>query len=1099
MSNVNIRQLKDPASNEVFYPQTDVMGLVHNGEYGVEAVPTAGSVLPVQSGGVLDSIIKDGSAFDLSAYTGDSYASLSAALTAMNGLPAAYKKGGMSIKYVQTYDNNYVQWRLMADAFTTNVAQWQGVDEVPTVGSDNLVKSGGAAKCINNITGYVALNQDVTVGSSTINNDYPCIVDSGKDVIIELSNPKTDRVGLAFLDANGDSVQSLGTVLIGMFPLKVKTTADAKKLKVGVWSTSWITGIGDFNIAVKVDGVLEDITQKIENNSDFVIGESLLEYEVDIAGKYISMSGGTSSQANSIITKPIHFNQGDKACFIVPDSGFCAIGVPVEGGGYTSLFNYIGANTYKEYEFESAIDACVTVMEGSTITVKNGKGISARLDDTTDTTNHLDFISEAITRNEKADKYILNVSDGVTTSTIIDVSLVKGYTYKVTNNNSENSAISLFGYNRKTSSYDGTLVTNLQQNKSAEFVASKDLMAVIVTSTASTIKFDIVNPNSPTNRLDEKDVQVLDINTRVIKDNLHSDGIIRKIGRIIKNGQTDSDWYGYSNVRYEFDIPNDFSDLYVYFEWQAQQALADLDTTAIVLTRLLNGLIRDYYLVGDWGISENGNIYRKTYYGTSKDGYPYSAGLVPPSQAGLFPEKYFSYKGRDSFWVRYTGMGSVASIKIEDNGITLTVDGTDTLISISSSASINSVVQTLNEVADLEAGVVDAGSHVYADILHSSTLNIPLIYTITPNTGETPFTDKLRIYIPYTHDDLWHSSEILLRLSESKMYINHDGFTAVIDLTSRMSDINALMKSASTSILAIGADYNNGNTPLNFRNLEIEVGSCGSAEIVEFRCPIPNASGTPYDRRDIWQMISNHNPKVIIYECHGELVGTDSDYPVDPTQFTTETAMSCTTDRLIQVFAYAKSKGYEFVSVKDIIEWKINGKPLPKRSMTIVFDDFRVQNFVDLRKRKPFKMFDMKPGMLIVTRDDLFTETYTINGLEYTGQECIEEIINEGWYLFSHSKDHRMNHRGETCEERIELLNQDALSADKHRIHTDSFAYGGDNMAFYEIAGLKSSIFPTFINGMSHDYICRGVNNYYINRVDMGLRLNIDNVLAPLG
>lgn len=89
--------------------------------------PTAGSVKPVQSGGVLYSIIKDGSAFDLSAHTGDSYTDLSAALTAMNALSAAYKKGGMSIKYIQSSDNNsseYVQYRLMADEFSTDTDKW---------------------------------------------------------------------------------------------------------------------------------------------------------------------------------------------------------------------------------------------------------------------------------------------------------------------------------------------------------------------------------------------------------------------------------------------------------------------------------------------------------------------------------------------------------------------------------------------------------------------------------------------------------------------------------------------------------------------------------------------------------------------------------------------------------------------------------------------------------------------------------------------------------------------------------------------------------------------------------------------------------------
>lgn len=51
------------------------------------------------------------------------------------------------ITYVQSSDNKYVQYRYMststAVADFTNEANWQGVDDEPTAGSDNLVKSGG--------------------------------------------------------------------------------------------------------------------------------------------------------------------------------------------------------------------------------------------------------------------------------------------------------------------------------------------------------------------------------------------------------------------------------------------------------------------------------------------------------------------------------------------------------------------------------------------------------------------------------------------------------------------------------------------------------------------------------------------------------------------------------------------------------------------------------------------------------------------------------------------------------------------------------------------------------------------------------------------
>ena len=102
----------------------------------IDAEPTQGSDNLVKSGGVLNSIIQNGPAFDLSAYNAQggvlaTYADLSAALTALNALPAAYKKGGMSFKFVLTSDNKYVQYRLMlSGSFTnaqfTNVNNWQG-------------------------------------------------------------------------------------------------------------------------------------------------------------------------------------------------------------------------------------------------------------------------------------------------------------------------------------------------------------------------------------------------------------------------------------------------------------------------------------------------------------------------------------------------------------------------------------------------------------------------------------------------------------------------------------------------------------------------------------------------------------------------------------------------------------------------------------------------------------------------------------------------------------------------------------------------------------------------------------------------------------
>lgn len=102
----------------------------------IDAEPTQGSANLVKSGGVLNSIIQNGSAFDLSAYNAQggvlaTYADLSAALTALNALPADFKKGGMSMKFVLSSDNKYVQWRLLSNQFTTDIEQWQNQDLQP--------------------------------------------------------------------------------------------------------------------------------------------------------------------------------------------------------------------------------------------------------------------------------------------------------------------------------------------------------------------------------------------------------------------------------------------------------------------------------------------------------------------------------------------------------------------------------------------------------------------------------------------------------------------------------------------------------------------------------------------------------------------------------------------------------------------------------------------------------------------------------------------------------------------------------------------------------------------------------------------------------
>lgn len=127
--------------------------LVYNGTswshqtfFAVDATPTSGSSNFISSGAVFDAFKNDGGAYDVSVHfpTGGVNGGNTYTLdSAIAKVPSNMRKGGMSIKFVQSSDNNYIQARLMADSFTTDITKWQVVEEKPKASSPNLVDSAG--------------------------------------------------------------------------------------------------------------------------------------------------------------------------------------------------------------------------------------------------------------------------------------------------------------------------------------------------------------------------------------------------------------------------------------------------------------------------------------------------------------------------------------------------------------------------------------------------------------------------------------------------------------------------------------------------------------------------------------------------------------------------------------------------------------------------------------------------------------------------------------------------------------------------------------------------------------------------------------------
>ena len=108
---------------------------------------------------------------------GITFTSLSELLSSENLstlIPSTVRCGGMSIRFVQSSNNKYVQYRMMTTSFTTDESQWQGVDDEPTADSVNLVKSGGVFDKLNHMNIIIgsSSNQNIEIVDAPVNYTF---------------------------------------------------------------------------------------------------------------------------------------------------------------------------------------------------------------------------------------------------------------------------------------------------------------------------------------------------------------------------------------------------------------------------------------------------------------------------------------------------------------------------------------------------------------------------------------------------------------------------------------------------------------------------------------------------------------------------------------------------------------------------------------------------------------------------------------------------------------------------------------------------------------------------------------------------------------
>ncbi len=254
----------------------------------------------------------------------------------------------------------------------------------------------------------------------------------------------------------------------------------------------------------------------------------------------------------------------------------------------------------------------------------------------------------------------------------------------------------------------------------------------------------------------------------------------------------------------------------------------------------------------------------------------------------------------------------------------------------------------------------------------------------------------------------------------------------------------------------------------------MDIDSWGDAEVVS----LLNNDGTTYTE----QLISDANPRVIVFEGHMIDVRMDKD-PLSNN-------MAVSTDRLRRVFSYLRSRGYIPISWQQLKDWKLNNVPLPsKRCYTLMFDDYRIENYMMLDCKKPFVEFGVKPGLAVISGLHNRSDEVTIDGKTYTYGHIFDDIIKGGWYPSSHTYNHTtMDSANVKSYQTLSFAKDCIQSCQELGIYDDIIVYPGGHINDDALRLLPVSGFALGINIQveNNHYICRCRNNFNLYRIEIG-------------
>lgn len=413
--------------------------------------------------------------------------------------------------------------------------------------------------------------------------------------------------------------------------------------------------------------------------------------------------------------------------------------------------------------------------------------------------------------------------------------------------------------------------------------------------------------------------------------------------------------------------------------------------------------------------------------------------------------------GLFAFYVKYIGSEDEAYIENDGSKFVVKAGNNTTNYPFTEYETVYALYSALRDRADLEVSYNETENRMSTELAVFSECKIKgLFYSgvngVNEDTNIQEYVDNAPFFVPYAVSDEWHRVEIVK--IANIIYVLCDGVQKTIVIN------------ANTFTLG-------GECGVLFKDFEVHTNNAYDAEV---------SDGI---------VISSMNPYILIHEGHG-IAKVPTGDGMQPN------SMDTTVDRLQHIYNVALSKGYKPVSIEHIADYYAGIKELPKRCFTVIFDDYRFVNCMDIDNRAVFTRLGIKPVLAIITNRE---DSITHNGETIELAKAVDICRMNHFSLVSHTRNHRNVVATKPSTYMQEFIN-DIYSADIKGIDGRIlvYPYGTSNSYEYDTLkwlGIRLGI-SVYEGSSRPKYNTYNRTRYRLIRQEIGFRINIEDILSHI-